>query len=73
MEIDLFIPSLKLAFEYNGHQHYITQQIFDISDDNMIKDEEKKKILTESGITLISVPYWWDETIESLVEVTSSW
>ncbi len=30
-------------------------------------DVEKKKLCLERGITLIEVPYWWDQQTKSLV------
>ena len=30
------------------------------------KDQEKRKACKEAGVTLVEVPYWWDNTIESL-------
>jgi hypothetical protein len=60
MELDIFVPSLLLAFEYNGEQHYNYHYIFGSPEDRMRKDEEKKKLCKQLGITLVEVPYWWD-------------
>lgn len=30
------------------------------------RDMEKKTACSDAGITLIEIPYWWDETISSL-------
>lgn len=30
------------------------------------RDTEKKRACNDIGITLIEIPYWWDETISSL-------
>eukprot|EP01114_Cavostelium_apophysatum_P003467 TRINITY_DN1335_c0_g4_i6.p1 TRINITY_DN1335_c0_g4~~TRINITY_DN1335_c0_g4_i6.p1 ORF type:complete len:879 (-),score=171.48 TRINITY_DN1335_c0_g4_i6:765-3401(-) len=67
MELDIYIPSLKLAFEYHGYQHYATQGIFDFVDSSSARDHEKRRACESVGITLISIPYWWDESPESLV------
>ncbi len=67
MQLDLFLPSLLLAFEYNGRQHY--QDVphrFPPQKHYANRDEEKRKACICKGITLIEIPYWWDEEIESL-------
>ena len=64
LKLDIFLPKLSLAFEYQGHQHYnhflpahkLTNQIE--------RDQEKRDICKEKGITLIEIPYWWDLTKE---------
>jgi hypothetical protein len=80
MELDLYIPQFKLAFEYQGLQHYEAVEIFhtNLIDRNRRDAEKKEKCaLTGScplhffckkklGITLIPVPYWWDHKLESL-------
>jgi hypothetical protein len=88
------LPSLKLAFEFQGIQHYTSVWYFGGSlREYEERDEEKRiacakrgnqdRIISESsikspiespiyimltclGITLIEIPYWWDNTIESL-------
>lgn len=65
-KLDVYIPSLKLAFQYNGKLHY--QNIKSTSDFTEIekRDQEKIKELKKEGITLIQVPFWWDGKKESL-------
>jgi hypothetical protein len=69
MELDIFIPDLNLALEYQGEQHY--QNIFRFSEQKiqMERDREKKQACKQSGITLIEVPYWWTQTKETLVTI----
>jgi hypothetical protein len=61
LELDGYNETLKLAFEYNGIQHYKFHKRFHKNDDDFKKrrehDEFKYKRCIEMGITLISVPY----------------
>lgn len=60
-ELDGYNDHLKLAFEYNGEQHY--EQIVSWHRDNktLIRrqrvDEEKKKICEDKGIKLVTIPF----------------
>jgi hypothetical protein len=66
MQLDIYIPSLSLAFEYHGKHHF--EDVFYFGQYNQYKtrDEEKVAACKASGITLIVVPYWWDKTRQSL-------
>ena len=65
-ELDIYIPSLKLAFEYQGAQH--ERQIHRGDFKRQVeRDEEKKKLCELHGITLICVPYRWSGLIEDLI------
>jgi hypothetical protein len=61
LELDGYNENLKLAFEYNGIQHYKFHKPFHKNEDNFKKrrehDEFKYKRCIEMGITLICIPY----------------
>jgi len=57
MELDIYVPTLKLAVEYQGLHHY--QGIFFVSPDLQKRDQEKRRACQLQGITLIEIPYWW--------------
>lgn len=75
LELDIYIPDLKLAFEYMGKQHYDKQTYDLLSKKNrtkeefeyqLYKDRCKKKICKIKGITLVRIKY--DEKLsENLV------
>jgi hypothetical protein len=67
MQLDVFIPALSLAFEYQGIQHFDNSFFWGRSV-HMYKDrdQEKRDACSTGGITLIEVPYWWDNTKETL-------
>lgn len=59
MQLDGFCETLKLAFEYNGEQHYRDINIFSKKSSEMIKERDKIKydICTEQKINLVVIPY----------------
>jgi len=65
-EIDLYIESLALGFEYNGKQHYEQQSLFALNREYKKLDEEKRTACSQLGISVISVPFWWDNGNASL-------
>lgn len=66
MEVDVFVPSLSLGFEYQGKHHYFGNLLFGGDMAFYHKDEEKRKVCEKAGITLIEIPYWWDLDVDSL-------
>jgi hypothetical protein len=72
MQLDVFIPSKSLAFEYQGKQHYEEVGMFSPTRTYQQRDEEKRILCSSNNIKLIEVPYWWNRTQESLQEVIQS-
>lgn len=68
MELDIYIPSMKLAFEYQGGQHYLqTTMTSSALATQQKKDEEKRQMCKQLGITLIEIPYWWDMSTNQII------
>eukprot|EP01114_Cavostelium_apophysatum_P003275 TRINITY_DN13075_c0_g1_i1.p1 TRINITY_DN13075_c0_g1~~TRINITY_DN13075_c0_g1_i1.p1 ORF type:complete len:257 (+),score=47.93 TRINITY_DN13075_c0_g1_i1:158-928(+) len=58
--LDIFVPSWKLAIEYQGHQHYETDHRMFLSGRRSREeiDDEKRKLLKQGDITLLEIPFW---------------
>jgi len=63
---DVYVPSLKLMFEYNGYQHYHDHALFGTVKSQGEKDDEKRVACEALGIRVIEIPYWWQHDKESL-------
>lgn len=72
MELDVYVPDINLALEYQGKQHYVN--ILSVGEQKLYsqRDEEKRAICERAEITLIQVPYWWDWKKESLAASISN-
>jgi hypothetical protein len=57
---------LSLAFEYQGETHYFSSHIFGKASTRQQRDEVKRSFAKQLGITLISIPFWWDKSPNSL-------
>lgn len=62
LELDFYIPSLKLAFEFQGEQHYQPQDYFRMSlsdfGQQVIHDIQKDLLCKKNGILLIRLNAW---------------
>ena len=61
VQFDVFVPSIEIAFEYQGEQHFddIPSNFASI-EACLFRDSEKKSLCDLFGIRLITVPYWWN-------------
>jgi len=57
---------MNLAFEFHGAQHYKDCPGFASLEMQQGRDNEKVELCSTNGIKLIVIPYWWDNTLESL-------
>lgn len=71
IQFDVFIPALNIAFEYHGYHHYHDHPVFGGIELQRCRDKEKTMLCAENNIKLVVVPYYWDETIESLEHLIS--
>ena len=66
-ELDVFIPSVNLGFEYQGEQHYDDiPSAFSQLELYQSRDREKEELSEKQQIKLITIPYWWDKSQSSL-------
>jgi hypothetical protein len=67
LEIDCYIPSLKLGFEYDGEQHYVFPNAYHKTEkefkEQQKRDKLKRRIAKDKGIRIITVKY--DEGISA--------
>ncbi|MBI2757063.1 MAG: hypothetical protein HYX49_00115 [Chloroflexi bacterium] len=71
MELDIWIPSMKIGIEYQGEQHFfpVKQWGGDIALKNLqTRDQEKRDVCKVKDIKLIEIPYSWDGDKKSLIE-----
>lgn len=64
MELDIYYEQQKLAFEYQGRQHYYAANAG--FQRQQTRDVQKHLGCEKLNITLISVPFWWNGDIGSL-------
>jgi hypothetical protein len=62
----IFLPHLSLALEYQGEHHYFSSNYFGGLAIHQRRDQAKRKFASQFGITLISIPFWWDCSSDSL-------
>jgi len=69
MVFDVYVPSLNLIFEYQGHQHYNDNYLFGEIKSRLDRENEKHGACNSVGISYLKVPYWWQRDKESIVGV----
>eukprot|EP01124_Arcella_intermedia_P027633 TRINITY_DN5449_c0_g2_i2.p1 TRINITY_DN5449_c0_g2~~TRINITY_DN5449_c0_g2_i2.p1 ORF type:complete len:371 (-),score=109.93 TRINITY_DN5449_c0_g2_i2:114-1226(-) len=75
MELDIWVPGLGMGVEYQGEHHYHDfGYVYGPAGTLGLyarRDLKKKERCLEKGITLVTVPYWWDRKKESLAATLS--
>lgn len=71
MELDVWIPSIKVGIEYQGEQHFFPIKHW--GGEPALKkvqerDQEKRIACRMRGIKLVEIPYSWDGGKNSLLE-----
>jgi len=66
VQVDVYVPSYRLAFEYQGEQHYVDIPAFGNVEMYQQRDSEKSVICRSLNIQLVTIPFWWDETQEAI-------
>lgn len=65
LELDLYLPDIELAIEYNGKHHYEELPFFGPLEVYQRRDAEKRRMCKDIGIRVLTIPYWWDYTPEA--------
>ncbi len=72
LELDGYNEELKLAFEYDGQQHYKLKFKFKMTIGDLEKTQYRDQVKTqrckELGITLIRIPYWEKDNLEEFIK-----
>ena len=67
LEYDIFVPTLNMAIEYQGEQHYDDLPMgFSPLEEYRSRDVLKRFLSEKLKIKLITVPYWCDLSLASL-------
>eukprot|EP01122_Echinamoeba_exundans_P010018 TRINITY_DN3635_c0_g2_i1.p1 TRINITY_DN3635_c0_g2~~TRINITY_DN3635_c0_g2_i1.p1 ORF type:complete len:330 (-),score=43.15 TRINITY_DN3635_c0_g2_i1:802-1791(-) len=59
-EMDLSLPELALAVEFQGEHHYSDVLDVGLAEKKAETDQAKAALVQSKGYTLVTVPYWWD-------------
>ena len=66
LEVDIFIPSLNMAIEYQGEYHYESGTIsFTPAEIYQSRDLTKSSLASSLHLYLLSIPYWWSSSFPS--------
>lgn len=69
--LDFYSSSKKITFEYQGEHHFLQFKCGfpgQSLEHKQSRDSEKQRLCEQHGITLITIPYWWDRTEASVID-----
>jgi hypothetical protein len=67
-KVSYFIPSLKLAIDYQSLGFYRKDNVQDRKVSlSFTEDKEKKSLAFDQGMEIVFIPFWWDRKISSLM------
>ena len=68
LELDIYIPSLNMALEFQGEQHFNDiPSGFQNLESYQSNDKLKIELVDQVSIKLVLIPYWWDLSISTLM------
>jgi hypothetical protein len=71
MHLDVFVPELSLAVEYQGQQHYMPVDIFgghEGFEKTKVRDAIKKELCQQNNVYLLYIRYDDEEPEETIIE-----
>ena len=71
VQFDIYIVNKRIAIEYHGIQHYndLSSTSFASLEMYKLRDKEKQELCKANNITLFIVPYWCDNSLQSLSKI----
>jgi len=66
LEFDFFMPSVHLAIEYQGEQHFHWTNLHGSPEERQKNDVHKREACMLIGVTLIEIPYYWEASYRAL-------
>lgn len=70
LEIDIYIPGMKIGIEYQGEQHYKPVKHWGGEEalrQTQMRDKRKKKLCQDNGVSLVYINYYDDITEELVI------
>lgn len=72
LELDIYFEGASLAVEVQGDRHFYDIVAFGEVHKQATVDALKAVVCGLQNITLVEVPYWWDESTETLRATVAS-
>jgi len=71
-QLDIYYPTIATGLEYQGIQHFDdVSRLFQAHPQVKSRDKEKESVCKLLGLTLIEIPFWWNESLVGLKELIS--